>query len=217
MLGFGIGLSAQRVQEEPLYLDPFQPVEKRVNDLISRLTLTEKAIVLDRTLPLPRLNIDANLKWTQGLHGVQWDRPTTMFPQAIALGATWDPALIHEVATVVSDEARAIWNEWHTNPDFTGNKLGLVYRTPVINISRNPFWGRIHEIYGEDPYHMGRIGVAFVKGLQGDDPKYLKVISTVKHFVVNNIDNIPEDRHLHDAKGRCCLMAYVACSRFIWL
>jgi beta-glucosidase len=104
------------------------------------------------------------------------------------------------VATVVSDEARAIWNEWHNNPDFTGNKLGLTYRTPVINISRNPFWGRIHEIYGEDPYHMGRIGVAFVKGLQGNDPKYLKVVSTVKHFVVNNIENIPEDRHDHDAK-----------------
>ncbi len=200
MLGFAIDLSAQQSDDEPLYLDPTQPVEKRVNDLISRLTITEKAIVLDRTQPLPRLNIEANLKWTQGLHGVQWDRPTTMFPQAIALGATWDPALIHDVATVVSDEARAIWNEWHNNPDFTGNKLGLTYRTPVINISRNPFWGRIHEIYSEDPYHTGRIGVAFVKGLQGDDPKYLKVVSTVKHFVVNNIENIPEDRHIHDAK-----------------
>lgn len=200
MFGCGIGLFAQRGQTQALYLDPQQPVEARVKDLISRLTVVEKAAVLDRTLTLPRLNIGANLQWTQGLHGVQWDRPTTMFPQAIALGATWDPALIHEVATVVSDEARAIWNEWHTNTNFTGNKLGIVYRSPVINISRNPYWGRIHEVYSEDPYLMGRIGVAFVKGLQGDDPKYLKVVSTVKHFAVNNIENIPEDRHLHDAK-----------------
>lgn len=201
MFGYGIGLFGQRgPTQQPLYLDPQQPVEARIKDLISRLTIVEKATLLDRTLSLPRLNIGANLQWTQGLHGVQWDRPTTMFPQAIALGATWDPALIHDVATVISDEARAIWNEWHTNANFTGNKLGIVYRSPVINISRNPYWGRIHEVYSEDPYLMGRIGVAFVKGLQGDDPKYLKVVSTVKHFAVNNIENIPEDRHLHDAK-----------------
>lgn len=199
LLCSGVGLFAQTA-EKPLYLDPYQPVENRVKDLISRLTVAEKAILLDRTLPLPRLKIDANLKWTQGLHGVQWDRPTTMFPIPTAMGATWDPALIHEVAAVVSDEGRAIWNEWHNNPNFTGNKLGLTYRTPVINISRNPYWGRIHEVYSEDPYLMGRMGVAFVKGLQGDDPKYLKVVSTVKHFAVNNIENIPEDRHLHDAK-----------------
>ncbi len=200
MLCYGVGLFGQQNRETPVYLNPQQPVEARVQDLISRLTVVEKATLLDRTTPLTRLNIDANLKWTQGLHGVQWDRPTTMFPQAIGLGATWDPALIHEVATVISDEARAIWNEWHTNPDFEGNRLGLYYRSPVINIARNPYWGRIHEIYGEDPYLMGRMAVAFIKGLQGDDPRYLKVVSTVKHFAVNNIENIPEDRHIHDAK-----------------
>ena len=200
MFGCGNLLFAQPAQQRALYLDPQQTIENRVKDLMSRLTVVEKATLLDRTLALPRLNIEANLGWTQGLHGVQWDRPTTMFPQAIALGATWDPALINEVATVVSDEARAIWNEWHTNPDFKGNKLGLCYRSPVVNISRNPYWGRIHEVYSEDPFLMGRIGVAFVKGLQGNDPKYLKVVSTVKHFAVNNIENIPEDRHLHDAK-----------------
>jgi beta-glucosidase len=201
MFGSGIGLFGQRgPTQQPLYLDPQQPVEARVKDLMSRLSVVDKATLLDRTIPLTRLNIEATLGWNQCLHGVLWNRPTTMFPSAIAMGATWDPALINEVATVISDEARAIWNEWHANPNFTGNKLGLVYRSPVINISRNPFWGRIQEIYSEDPYLTGRLGVAFVKGLQGNDPKYLKLVSTLKHYAVNNIENIPEDRHRHDAK-----------------
>jgi len=179
---------ARAASEKALYLDPSQPIEKRVTDLISRLTLEEKAILLNHRGPdIERLGIKSD-KWNQCLHGVWWDRPTTMFPISIAMAATWDPELIREVATTISDEARAIYNGWHQDPDFQGEKKGLIYRAPVINISRNPYWGRINECYGEDPFLTGRIGVAFVKGLQGDDPRYLKLVSTLKHYAVNNVE-----------------------------
>ncbi len=179
---------ARAASDKALYLDPNQPVEKRVADLISKLTLEEKGILLNHRGPdIERLGIKSD-KWNQCLHGVWWNRPTTMFPISIAMAATWDPELIHEVATTISDEARAIYNGWHQDPNFQGDKKGLIYRAPVINISRNPYWGRINECYGEDPFLTGRIGVAFVKGLQGDDPKYLKLVSTLKHYAVNNVE-----------------------------
>ncbi len=177
-----------QIAERPLYLNPQQPVEKRVRDLISRLSVEEKAILLDHNAPdLERLNIKSD-KWNQCLHGVVWTRPTTMFPIPTAMGATWDPVLVNKVSTVISDEARAIYNGWHTDPNFEGEKKGLIYRAPVINISRNPYWGRINEIYSEDPFLCGRLGVAYIKGLQGNDPKYLKLVSTLKHFAVNNVE-----------------------------
>jgi beta-glucosidase len=186
MFGYGSGLFAQT--RKPLYLDPQQPVEKLVRDLISRLSVEEKAILLDHRAADTVRQIFISDKWNQALHGVWWNRPTTMFPIPTAMGATWDPALINEVATVTSDEARAIYNAWHTDPNFQGEKKGLIYRSPVVNISRNPYWGRINEIYSEDPFLTGRIGVAYVKGLQGNDPKYLKLVSTLKHFAVNNVE-----------------------------
>jgi beta-glucosidase len=187
MFSFGFGVFAQ-TSEKALYLDPEQPVELRVQDLISRLSVEEKAMLLDHRSPeLERFNILSD-HWNQCLHGVWWTAPTTMFPVSIAMGATWDPVLINKVATVISDEARAIYNGWHADPDFKEEKKGLIYRGPVVNISRNPYWGRINEIYSEDPYHTGRIGVAYVKGLQGDDPKYLKLASTLKHYAVNNVE-----------------------------
>lgn len=171
-----------------LYRDPKQTVDKRVNDLISRLTLEEKAILLNhRGTTIERFNIKSD-GWNQCLHGVWWDRPTTMFPVSIALAATWNTKLIHEVADVISDEARAIYNGWQTDTAFKGEKKGLIYRAPVINVSRNPYWGRINESYGEDPFLTGRMGVAFVKGLQGNDSKYLKLIATLKHYAVNNVE-----------------------------
>jgi beta-glucosidase len=173
---------------KPLYLDPDKPVDARVQDLISRLTLEEKAILLDHDGPdVPRFNIKSD-KWNQCLHGVWWTEPTTMFPVSIALAATWDPKCVNQVATVISDEARAIYNGWHQDPNFKGEKKGLIYRAPVINVSRNPYWGRINECYGEDPFLTGRIGVAYVKGLQGEDPRYLKLAATLKHFAVNNVE-----------------------------
>jgi beta-glucosidase len=181
-------LTAAPAGSSPVYLDPAQPVEVRVQDLISRLTLEEKATLLNHNGPtVERFGIRSD-RWNQCLHGVWWTEPTTMFPVPIAMAATWDPALLHEVATAISDEARAIYNGWHQNPHFPGEHKGLIYRAPVINISRNPYWGRINECYGEDPFLTGRLGVAFVKGLQGDDPKYLKLVSTLKHYAVNNVE-----------------------------
>ena len=179
---------AIETKDQALYLDPSQPVEARVKDLISRLTLEEKAILLNHNGPdVVRLNIKSD-KWNQCLHGVCWDRPTTMFPVSIAMAATWNPKLINQVATAISDEARGVYNLWHQQPDIRAQHKGLIYRAPVVNISRNPYWGRIAECYGEDPFLTGRIGVAFVKGLQGNDPKYLKLASTLKHYAVNNVE-----------------------------
>jgi beta-glucosidase len=190
-LFFGLALSPSAHSQDtakPLYLDPTQPVEERTHDLISRLTLEEKAILLNHNGPeVTRLAILSD-KWNQCLHGVVWDRPTTMFPASIAMAATWNPARIHEVATAISDEARAIYNLWHQDPSVRAQHKGLIYRAPVINISRNPYWGRINECYGEDPFLTGRIGVAFVTGLQGDDSKHLKLVSTLKHYAVNNVE-----------------------------
>lgn len=174
--------------DKPLYLDYTQPVEARVKDLISRMTLEEKAQYLNHVGPeIPRFSIKSD-KWNQALHGVVWNRPTTMFPVSIAMAATWDTKLVYQEATAISDEARAIYNGWHQDPNFQGDKKGLIYRTPVINISRNPYWGRINECFGEDPFLTGRIGVAHVTGLQGNDPKYLKLVSTLKHYAVNNVE-----------------------------
>jgi len=184
--------------DEPLpFRDPAVPLETRLDDLIGRLTLEEKATLLNHNGPaVARFEIRAD-RWNQCLHGVWWTRPTTMFPVPIAMAATWDDGLIHNVATTISDEARAIYNGWRADPNFPGEHKGLIYRAPVINISRNPYWGRINECYGEDPFLTGRMGVAFVRGLQGDDARYLKLAATLKHFAVNNVE---KDRQRLSAK-----------------
>jgi beta-glucosidase len=171
-----------------LYLDIHQPVDARVADLISRLTLEEKAALLNHVGPtVERFNIRSD-QWNQCLNGVQWDRPTTLFPTCLAMSATWDTNLVHEVASVLSDEARAIYNGWHLDTNAPGQHKGLIYRAPVINIGRNPYWGRNHEAWGEDPFLTGRMAVSYVQGLQGDDPHYLKIAATLKHFAVNNVE-----------------------------
>jgi beta-glucosidase len=171
-----------------VYFDPKQSIEKRVADLISRLTLEEKATLLNHRGPtVERFNIRSD-QWNQCLNGVQWDRPTTLFPSCIGLSATWNTNLVREVATVLSDEARAIYNGWHLDPNAPGQHKGLIYRAPVINIERNPYWGRNHEAWGEDPFLTGRMAVSYVQGLQGDDPHYLKLAATLKHFAVNNVE-----------------------------
>jgi beta-glucosidase len=198
LIGFGAFATAPAQESvKAIYLDPDQPVEKRTWDLISRLTLAEKAVLLNHNGPdVERFGIKAD-KWNQCLHGVCWDRPTTMFPVSIAMAATWNPPRINEVATAISDEARAVYNLWHQQPEIKAQHKGLIYRAPVINISRNPYWGRIDECYGEDPFLTGRIGVAYVQGLQGNDPKYLKLVSTLKHYAVNNVE---KDRQKLSAK-----------------
>jgi beta-glucosidase len=194
-----------RADDSPLYLDPSQPTDARVADLISRLTLEEKATLLNHHGPtVERFHIRAD-QWNQCLNGVQWDRPTTLFPCCLALSATWNTNLVHQVANALSDEARAIYNGWHLDPHAPGQHKGLIYRDPVINIERNPYWGRNHESWGEDPFLTGRMAVAYVDGLQGDDPHYLKIAATLKHFAVNNVETdrqklnatVPE-RMLHE-------------------
>lgn len=181
----------------PLFRDVTQPVDQRVADLISRLTLEEKAILLNHKGPtVERFNIRSD-QWNQCLNGVKWDRPTTLFPICLGMAATWDTNLVHEVATVMSDEARAIYNGWHVDPNAPGEHKGLIYRAPVINIERNPYWGRNHEAWGEDPFLVGRMAVSYVQGLQGDDPNHLKLAATLKHYAVNNVET---DRHKLDAQ-----------------
>ena len=171
------------------FRDPAVPLDARVQDLIARLTLEEKAQLLDhRGQTVTRFGIRAD-QWNQCLNGVRWDRPTTLFPSCLAMAASWDTNLVHAVATALSDEARAIYNGWHVDPHAPGEHKGLVYRAPVINIGRNPYWGRNHEAWGEDPFLCGRMAVAYVRGLQGDDPRHLKIAATLKHFAVNNVES----------------------------
>jgi beta-glucosidase len=194
---------AQQVAK-PFYLDPSKPQEQRIADLISRLTLEEKAAQLNHlNTGIPRLNVPMWGGWNQTLHGVWSKQPTTLFPAPIAMGATWDPELVHTITGAMSDEARALYNSKADGPRSTH---GLVYRSPVINISRDPRWGRIQEVFSEDPYLTGRMGVAYVKGLQGDDINHLKVAATVKHFAVNNVET--GRQHLSAEVDERSLMEY---------
>jgi len=183
-------LSAQTAANPPSanppYLDPSLPVEQRVNDLVSRMTLEEKASQMQDVAPaIARLNIPAYNWWNEGLHGVARSGNATVFPQAIGLAATWNSELIHRVADVISTEARAKHNDAVARGN-TGRYYGLTFWSPNINIFRDPRWGRGQETYGEDPYLTSRMGVAFVTGLQGHDPNYVKVVATPKHFAVHS-------------------------------
>jgi beta-glucosidase len=179
------------------YLNPELGLDQRVDDLISRLTLEEKVSQMMNAAPaIPRVGIPQYDWWNEALHGVAFSGVATVFPQAIGLGATFDPPLVNRVATVISDEARAKYHEAQRHGNYN-RFYGLTFWSPNINIFRDPRWGRGQETYGEDPYLTSRLGVAFVKGLQGDDPKYLKVVSTPKHYAVHSG---PEpERHRFDA------------------
>jgi beta-glucosidase len=170
----------------PPYLDLSLPIEQRVNDLLSRMTIEEKISQMQDVAPaIPRLNIPAYNWWNEGLHGVARAGHATVFPQAIGLAATWDTDLLHGIAEVISTEARAKYNEAIALNN-TGRYYGLTFWSPNINIFRDPRWGRGQETYGEDPFLTGRLGIAFVTGLQGDDPHYLKTVSTPKHYAVHS-------------------------------
>jgi beta-glucosidase len=173
-------------QSNALYLDASQPLDKRVNDLIGKLTLEEKVAQMGHRSPaVQRLNIPAYNWWSEALHGVARSGVATVFPQAIGLGATFDDDLLHRVSSAISDEARAMYNA-SIAQDYHQQYGGLTFWTPNINIFRDPRWGRGQETYGEDPYLTARSGVAFVKGLQGSDPNYLKVAACAKHFAVHS-------------------------------
>jgi beta-glucosidase len=163
-----------------VYRDADQPLEARVRDLVGRLTLAEKAsLLIDKAPAVERLGIPKYDAWNEALHGVAWRHGVTVFPQAIGLASTWNPELMQRVATAISTEARSLYNR---------GDFGLTLWSPVINVARDPRWGRTQEGYGEDPFLVSRMAVAFVKGIQGEHPFYLRAVATPKHYALNNVE-----------------------------
>ncbi|HYK37836.1 glycoside hydrolase family 3 C-terminal domain-containing protein [Alloacidobacterium sp.] len=194
---------SQSTPDKPVYLDPSQPLEKRVADLVSRMTLEEKVSQMqNHAAAIPRLQVPDYDWWSEALHGVARAGYATVFPQAIGLAATWDTGLEQKIGDTVSTEARAKFNAAQAEDDHSIYR-GLDFWSPNINIFRDPRWGRGQETYGEDPYLTGQMGAAFIKGMQGDNPKIFKTIATAKHYAVHsgpestrhsvNIDPSPHD------------------------
>ncbi len=183
--------------QDATYLDPDLPLDQRVDDLLDRLTLEEKCgQMLYQAKAVERLGIPEYNWWNECLHGVARAGKATVFPQAIGLGATWDADLLKRIAEAIAEEGRAK----HHAAAARGNRgqyRGLTFWTPNINIFRDPRWGRGHETYGEDPYLTGTLGAAFVRGLQGDDPRYMKAAACAKHYAVHS--GPEEFRHEFDA------------------
>jgi beta-glucosidase len=176
----------QQGQADFAFLNPELSAERRAADLVGRMTLDEKVLQMQNSAPaLPRLGIPAYDWWNEALHGVARAGKATVFPQAIGLAATFDTELMHRIAETISTEARAKYNEAIRNNDHS-RYHGLTFWSPNINIFRDPRWGRGQETYGEDPYLTGRMAVAFIKGMQGTDAHYFKVIATAKHYAVHS-------------------------------
>jgi len=196
------------VSSPEIWKDSSQPMDARVSDLISRLSLFEKVQQIRNDTPaIPRLGIPAYDFWSEALHGVARNGIATVFPQAIGMAATWDTNLIHEEADVISTEGRAKFNEYtRTHNGNSANCTGLTFWSPNINIFRDPRWGRGQETYGEDTFLTGTIGVAFIRGLQGDDPNYFKAMACAKHYAVHSgpepkrhtIDVNPPERDFYE-------------------
>lgn len=195
-------VQAQNSQDAPapqltVFKDPTASPEARAAELVARMTLEEKAGQLRHAAPaIPRLGVPAYNWWSEGLHGVARAGVATVFPQAIGMAATWDAPLVHDVADVISTEFRAKYVEKRASDGGSAQYRGLTVWSPNINIFRDPRWGRGQETYGEDPRLTADMGMAFVRGLQGDDPVHFKTVATAKHFAVHSG---PEaDRHRDD-------------------
>src|SRR6202012_4365441 len=177
--------SAALAAQQPDYQNTQLNPEARAHDLVSRMTLEEKAAQLeDWATAIPRLGIPDYQTWNEALHGVARAGYATVFPQAIGMAATWDPKMVHAMGSVVSEEARAKYNQAQRE----GNHrifYGLTFWSPNINIFRDPRWGRGQETYGEDPFLTGRLGIAFVTGVQGKDLEHLRAVATSKQFAVH--------------------------------
>lgn len=195
------------VAQTPAYLNPDLPTEQRVHDLITRMTLEEKTAMMSNATPgIPRLGIPKYDWWSEALHGVANAGYATVFPQAIGLAAMWNEPLQQRLALVTGIEGRAKFNGYVGTPLEGAIFRGLTFWSPNINIFRDPRWGRGQETYGEDPYLTGRLGVAFVRGLQGDHPDYLLGAAGAKHFAVHsgpeplrhNFDASPPLRDLYE-------------------
>ena len=191
-------MSVENTTEKISYLDTSLPFEERVKDLIGRMTLEEKVGLTNHPAHgIPRLNIPAYNYWSEALHGVARNGRATVFPQAIAMAATWNKELIHKVATAISDEGRAKYHAALKRNGYTQQYQGLTFWSPNVNIFRDPRWGRGQETWGEDPFFTGEMASAFVRGLQGDDPKYLKAAACAKHYAVHS--GPEKDRHHFNA------------------
>src|SRR3954453_23662180 len=191
-------LAAQDAQK-PTWLDTSLSPEKRAAALVSKMTLEEKASQLvNQARAIPRLNVPAYDWWSESLHGVA-SQGITQFPEPVGLAATFDVPAIHQMAVVIGTEGRIKHMQFvKENGGYSKIFQGLDFWAPNINIFRDPRWGRGQETYGEDPFLTARMGVAFVTGLQGKDPRYLKVVATPKHYAVHSG---PEpERHEFDAK-----------------
>lgn len=211
-------MKSMNTPQGAIYADPAQPVAARVADLILRMTLEEKISQMVHLSPaIERLGIPAYNWWNECLHGVGRAGIATVFPQAIGMAATWDVDLLHRVAVAISDEVRAKHHAALGEDGSSAQYYGLTFWTPNINIFRDPRWGRGQETYGEDPYLTSRMGVAFIKGLQGNDPKYLKLAATAKHYAVHS--GPEHERHHFDARvderdlRETYLPAFEACVR----
>jgi beta-glucosidase len=181
------GAFCSQAEPAPRYLDTQVAQAERITDLISRMTLEEKASMMGNSTPgVPRLGIPRYDWWSEALHGVANAGHATVFPQAIGLAAMWDAPLQQEIASVTGVEGRAKFNSYKGTPMEGGLFHGLTFWSPNINIFRDPRWGRGQETYGEDPFLTARLGVAFVRGLQGEDPRYLLAAACAKHFAVHS-------------------------------
>jgi len=186
LLFSGILIILSSCQKLEIYKDPNQPANVRARDLVSKMTFDEKiSQMVDAANAIPRLGITEYNWWNEGLHGVARAGIATVFPQAIGMAASFDDSMMYAVACVISDEFRAKYNEAQRNKHYNRYE-GLTVWSPNINIFRDPRWGRGQETYGEDPYLTSLMGVVFVRGLQGDNPKYLKTIATPKHYAVHS-------------------------------
>lgn len=186
-----------KTNEIPAYKNPELTIDERVDDLVSRMTLEEKiSQMLYSSSAIGRLDVHEYNWWNECLHGVARAGTATVFPQAIGMAATFSPERLFKVAAAIADEARAKYNAARRHED-RGIYKGLTFWTPNINIFRDPRWGRGQETYGEDPYLTSRLGVSFIKGLQGDDPQYMKAAACAKHFAVHS--GPESERHEFDA------------------
>lgn len=190
-------------QNEYPFRDPKLSTNERIDNLINLLTVDEKiGMMMDESKPIPRLKIPAYGWWNEALHGVARAGLATVFPQAIGMAATWDDAEHLKTFEIISDEARAKFNETFRKEGLTGRYQGLSFWTPNINIFRDPRWGRGQETYGEDPFLTTKFGLAAVEGLQGNDSKYFKTHACAKHFAVHSGPEWNRHSYNADVSGR---------------
>lgn len=232
LIGCSLSLLAMPVMgQTELYRNMNAPQHERIMDLLSKLTVEEKISLLVNDAPaIPRMGIEKYNHGNEALHGVVRPGEFTVFPQAIGLAAMWNPELLHKISSAISDEARGRWKELeYGKKQIAGASDLLTFWSPTVNMARDPRWGRTPETYGEDPYLTGVLGCAFVTGLQGDHPRYLKTVSTPKHFAANNEEHnrsscnakiterdlreyyLPSfERCIVDGKAQSIMMAYNA-------